>query len=1149
MLNVRFVRQLSDVIDPVATWLNAPRTGSMLMEPDHVIVPTNGVKAWLLPELAKRVGARAGHIDGVIANVHVGYVGTLSQFVSPSRHEVDDPWSIETMTAVILEVISNDPKYRDVIDHVGGDLRAARSLADRFDRYHARRPTMIRSWENGAPVFAPSTSDLSNSGEWRPIEIGDQVWQYELWREVRARIGVPSWPSVVEATVQQMRDLVDPANLPGRLMVAGLQSLSLSSIELIEAFGAVSDVEVLLVHPSPELAVGWTSEFSSAPVTKGVLPLRPIDEDLPEDIDPMVNSWLRGSREMQQMLATQGVRVDAHTASPRVEAVSLLRRLQRAIESPSQATQQTLDANDRSVQIHRCYSLSRQVEALHDAIMHAFSEIPDLAPHEVVILSPRISEAAPLLEAVFSREVTVGTKDGERKLKIPVAVADRSLREVGAGAEFLANLLELMLSRFDIDSFMAVATSPLVRDRFGIDDEDVDKWNRQIERTRVRWGLNPEQRTAAGLAPLVDSAHSWQQLIERSLLGAALPDASARQEMGGVVPLVDVGIEDIDSLAVLARIFEVICTLEESTRGGIRRPISEWRTIIENTVVAICGDEDEANFTLDALAALDPISVVRTTSGEVRQVATAVTFSDVASYLLEQISGTPGFQPLRTGAITATSLIPLRGVPFRVVCMLGVDEGVSSAREFESDDLIGSQNFVGDDDIRLELRRRVLDGMLSASERLIITCDGRSIHNNAVIPLTTVLAEFADFCRSNGVPSTADGDLTIEYFHPRHSVSVRNFQHGEVVPGMTWSHSKERLNITKQVGMESTPTKTVEPSLVKGTGEVFDLADLEEFIKSPLRMFVRRVLQINTWVEDEIPEQPIIPLTIDSDARNRYILGFIAGKAGVVDGWSEDEFRRIALLNGDLPVGSYADKKLEELEGLAVSIVEACRATSTAPTGAEDIPLAIDLGDHRTLRGSLKGMQVNGSLISVVKIDKKYKPDQLISAVRLLVALVAGHDAKYAINIHRHERISTKASTRLVYLNPKLSLDDAKDGLSELVSLYMDASREPRPEFGDTAEKIFGKGTGADHVAGKKAFDKFVSSVPGDHDRGYIGSLDYRIFGPSPTYEAIFGEGKPVLNFWRRFHGVVRLSEVEKAEASQDLGKNVVAAASYWRVG
>ncbi|MFM8389992.1 MAG: exodeoxyribonuclease V subunit gamma, partial [Actinomycetota bacterium] len=434
--------------------------------------------------------------------------------------------------SAILGIIADDPVYEPMVRRAGGALSAAARLADRFDRYHARRPMMIRAWEKGSPVMAPTTADSFNDGEWRAGDLGDPRWQFDLWCALRDVISVAPWPVQVEAAVQQLRRGENVVGVPSRLMVAGMQSLSLGAIELLEAFGHVSDVDVLLVHPSPTLADRWADEFVGTEVPRGALQLRPTDEELPDDVHPMVHSWLRGSRELQQMLASQGLDVSPHDPASKVEPSTLLGRVQAAVARNGLATRVPRATDDLSLQIHRCYNLTRQVEVLLDVLLRAFRDLDNLAPHEVVIVSPRLAEAAPILEAVFDRTVTVTANGVETELRIPLAVAERQLRFVNEGAEFLGNLLALMTGRFDVSAFLAVATSPLVAEHLGVDGEVMSTWQRQIDRTRVRWGLSADQRTAAGLATKADGVHTLRAAVERSMLGAALPDAAAAEELG-----------------------------------------------------------------------------------------------------------------------------------------------------------------------------------------------------------------------------------------------------------------------------------------------------------------------------------------------------------------------------------------------------------------------------------------------------------------------------------------------------------------------------------------------------------------------------------------------------------------------------------------
>ena len=61
-----YARRLEEIIQPAVDYLSHA-TGDLFVK-QRIIVPTAGMKAWLLAELATRLGATASH-DGIVANV------------------------------------------------------------------------------------------------------------------------------------------------------------------------------------------------------------------------------------------------------------------------------------------------------------------------------------------------------------------------------------------------------------------------------------------------------------------------------------------------------------------------------------------------------------------------------------------------------------------------------------------------------------------------------------------------------------------------------------------------------------------------------------------------------------------------------------------------------------------------------------------------------------------------------------------------------------------------------------------------------------------------------------------------------------------------------------------------------------------------
>ncbi len=1082
-LRVEYVGRLDDIIEPAVAYLSQPVD---LFDRQHLVVPTAGVKAWLMPELAKHLGA-SGKQDGIVANVHVDYPGALSKFLAPTQPGQINPWSIERLTFEVLAVITNNPAYSKIIKRSGGPLLAARAIADRFDRYHVRRPTMIREWEKKSPFLSPTANDEVLRGQRVTKRLNpDDMWQYELWRAVRKRIDEPSPPA---------GQLQPNGDVPKQLLVVGLQSLSLHQIEVLQHLAKVCEIKVLLVHPSAPLQERWAN---TTPITGGLAPLRS-DTEIPEDADPLVYAWLRGTHETQTLLASQGIS-PTHTTHPQTPpADNLLGRLQHIVNYTRVATPTAFDPTDHSLLIHRCHNIGRQVEVLHDALLHAFAELPDLQPHEIVILSPDIASVAPYLQATFARKINL---DG-RTVQLPLVVADRGIREVSLGAELLGNLLELTGSRCSVDGVMLVATSPLVLDQLGVTSKTVETWQRYVERTNIRWGLTAEHRSRVGLNAGAIEAHSWKLGLERMILGATLPDATSAPALGGVVPLDDVDLADIDDIAALIRVFDVVLDLDQYT--ACDRTVAEWCNALELALLTLCGKDSS-----ELESPLRQLELLRTASNDI-----AVPFTDVKVLVGDMLGAVAGRQPLRTGAITATSMVPLRGVPYRVVCVVGFDDGAIGGADAEGDDLIERQRLMGDHDARLEVRRALLDAMLAARDRLIITCTGTSIKNNTMLPLVTPLAEFVDFARRAGVGTDDTTKLSrIEIVHPRHASSPANFMLNGVQPGVIWSHDPAARTAATNLGHATTP-------LTRGIGTqpdmpVIELSALEQLVRDPLRLFVQHTLGINTWRDNEATTPATFPLALTTREHRDLSEQLLQVLLNNTDTKAEAEWQHALQISGLLPVGVFGDAQLTELTQLAHGIV--------AEAGEKQVPLqGGSTHDIHCMAGSFQVVgrieRVHAETTQMVMLSTEDDFDKLkpIAALRLLVATAHGVPVDRLVVVNRHNKwkpgaLNTRgapapvAQIRTLRFDAPIDQTQAQARLAVLCDLVRTALVSPCASFGGAATDTL-----ADRADGRKTFDQFV------HGRSYEYSSELVVYGAGPQFDDVFVANAPELAFRARF--------------------------------
>ncbi len=1070
-------------------------------------MPHGGARSWLESQLASRLGAKspAGG-DGIIANVEFVFPGSIPLLMQP-RRVGPDPWGVDRLTFAVLDALTTDASLPLPFDPAARPLLEARRIAIRFDEYHIRRPAMIREWDRDPPnpVLSPTASDEEHDGQPVPDKLpAADRWQFDLWRSVRRRIGEPPPPCRTRAGHQ-------PAREP--LLVAGVESLSLSQRECLEQLGEHCDVDVLLVHPSPGLERRLGASLPEP--TPGIARRRDEIEFL-DAVDPLVSTWLAGSSNQQILLASQGVAVTGGAREPDSLPATLLGRMQATVAAGSAARPQPhAAATDRSFTIHRCHNLARQAEVVHEALLHCFAELPDLQPHEVVIVSPCIEQAAPHLAAAFGHDVAGHDADGRSTtIRLPLRIADRGIRQVSPGAELLAALLALPGSRCGVDDVLAVASHPLVRLHFGANDDMASTWLDLVERAEVRWGLDAAHRERYGLAGIPE-IHTWKRGLERMLLGAALPDAPPRAEFGGVVPLADVDTAELPAIAALVRILAVVQRLEAGT--ALRQPVAAWCDDIETAVADLCGR--------DCSELVEPVACLR----RLREAAAgtpaeqvAVPFEDVRELVTGWLDDKAGRQPLRTGAITASSMIPLRGVPFRVICVVGYDESAVGAGESEGDDLVARQQLVGDLDPRIDERRALLDCLLAASDRLLITCTGQNIKTNEPVPLVTPLAELVDFAVRHGVAEAEPGRPTVvEVIHPRHQLGRRNFRTGGILPGVIWSHDPAALAASRKLGAPPEPPPTTMPATIPPP-LVTAIELLERLAEDPLSLHLEETLGIDTWRIEE-PETPAtFPLAFTSREVRRSTEELLA--VLVADPAGEAAWLEAITASGRLPIGPHGEAQLREIVELTRGIVAIAETKRVPLRGFVSRELRVDV-PHGRVAGHLLGVHEPSRRLVQVTTGKAERTSWgrplHVAAVRLVAARAAGLDVESVAIIARNGSWTPGGTTRTGKpLNPcqvrtiVLADDlDCRQRLAELVELAHEALAEPRG--------LFGLG----ETPAAKRREKFVEFVhPRHRGHDYARSSEAFVYGLSPVYEQVFPAGSPAAVFLDRYAAALSLA-------------------------
>ncbi|CAB4728170.1 unannotated protein [freshwater metagenome] len=721
-------------------------------------------------------------------------------------------------------------------------------------------------------------------------------------------------------------------------------------------------------HPSDAL---WRSLREVGP------PVRRVDDASHQHVGhPLLSSLGRDSRELQRTLGAVEV-LDVPVPPEPAAPDSLLGWLQsdlRANAEPDQAARasRTWERSDRSVQVHACHGTGRQVDVLREVLLGLLAADPTLEPRDLLVMCPDIETYAPLISAGFGLADVVRDQ-GHPAHQLRVRLADRSLTQTNPLLAVATALLELAGGRAGASQVLDLAHAEPVRRRFGFGDDELQQLAVWVRESGVRWAFDAEHRADFGLADYV--SNTWQFGLDRLLTGVAMSDDSATW-LDRTLPLDDVGSGQID---LVGRLAEFVARLRRVTDALVgAHPLEHWL----DTVVDGLGS-------LTAVAGADAwqSAQVQAELARVRESARGLGVSrlrlpDVRALLDDRLAGRPTRANFRTGTLTVCTMVPMRSVPHRVVCLLGLDDGVfPRGGAPDGDDVLARDPVTGERDPRSEDRQLMLDAVLAATETLVVTYTGADEYSGARRPPAVPLGELLDALDRTAAAPVAD---RLVVHHPLQPFDARNLTPGALGVEEAFSFDRAALSGARAAAGARvvTPRLLDEPLPARTAGDV-SLDDLVRFFKAPARAFLRQRLDLALADEDD-PIEDGMPVEIDQLAQwsvgDRVLRDLLGGMS--VEHAREQEWRR-----GVLPPKWLGWRVLGDLLRRAEPLaVEGRRMRTLEPRAVE---VDVDLGDGRRLRGTVA--QVYGDRLVPVHYSRLGASHRMEAWVQLL-ALAATDD-------------------------------------------------------------------------------------------------------------------------------------------------------------
>ncbi|MFM0518079.1 MULTISPECIES: exodeoxyribonuclease V subunit gamma [Caballeronia] len=915
---------------------------------EAVIVPSAAVRRRLELDMAERFG--------ICANVDFCYLAQwlwaqIGRVLPVAVHSPFAPDRLAWRCYRLFEdpSIGDSARLSTYLDAADDSMRyeLARRIATVFDHYLTYRPEWLTHWQAGGSILAGSGVETDARGPRlagaNDIQREDERWQAALWRALLADLAHDANGAERDPTPPAYRFLADAPRLdldavmhaqwPRRISVFALPTMPPLHIALLRELSRWIDVRVYAQNPCREF---WYDIVSEARVEQ--LELKG-EADYQEVGHPLLAEWGRQTQAQLHMLheLTESAASSERQLFEDNPAPTWLARVQNGIlaldEESVEPQPETIVGN--GIEVHVCHSLSRQLEVLHDRLLDWFDEIEGLEPSDVLVAFPDLAVAGPLIDGIFG---TAPAGASNERRRIPYRITGLPPSQANPVARALIDWLALTERSVGAPELVEWLRVDAIAARYGIDAIALETAQAWLAAAGARRGLRPDEVTAADVPA---ARHTFADALTRLYLGYALPGGGAPVDEW--LPIEGANGSDAELLGRLTRFVDDIDAFAE--RIATSRTARAWGDLLLDALerffdagVAFTDAIGDVRRAIDSLViAMDEGAGETDVSAAVIRTALTDTLDDPAR------GGVPW------GGVTFSSLTSLRGLPYRVVCLLGMDDGMlPSLTRADEFDLMARFGKLGDRQRRDDERNLFLDLMLAARDRFMIAYTGRSIRDNAVLPPAALIDELLDYLAQSVAGKHAAPDeleaarARFVFEHPLQPYAPEYFH----ADGRLFTYEPERAELAR--ALESGKSQSVArffsaPLPPEEDVQTVGFDDFVRFWRHPARALLRDRLGIALVdAEAELDETEPFELGFAGrDALAARVLPALLEAADDGERAARERARRVARASPEMPGGATGGVwQARELHALG-QLAERVRASTSA--GVERLPFSLDL--------------------------------------------------------------------------------------------------------------------------------------------------------------------------------------------------------------
>lgn len=984
----KFYLQVSNSLNQLADKLSAEINAQKhsVFQPVYIITQTEGMNSWLKLRIAQHIGIAANiqflKPNDLINQIYFILGGSFTKSLSSD----DLNWLLYKVLGE-KEFIENFPRISDYYNYEGIDkevkrMALAEKVADLFDQYQIYRPDMIESWNQ---------DKLLTRHE-------EEKWQKQLWQRTKNLYQAlfPDKTLIGKYIYDTLKNPEQTERLKQKMPVIYLFGISVITEYHLEIFQNLSkyiDIHFLLLNPAP---YDFWYEDKSEKLLYFLKKIGKAHQSETSTGNTLLTAWGKILQDTFSILFKNDALINSYDVIGDVHPgeESLLQKIQASIFENSQIKKGTFTQKeilDGSINLNSCYGPAREVECLYNYLIHLVDKKNELlSSRDIIVMVSDIDLYASYIKAVFDNA----------PYNFQYTIADESYAASDSISNALYNILSLNEQEFTAETVVRLLDFTSIKNRHKI--TNTGQIRDIVDAANIRFGINGDYSD--------DSVYmSWKYGLRRIMYGICI---SGEEEYGhgadSFFPMDNIESSDVFNVIPFVHFAErLIQSLEERKQP---KKIGEWVKYVENVLnnfVINKEDSHEEDYGI-ILTQLENYNTINDLFEE------EISYEVFAHNFLPNLTGATRSKAFAGGGITFCSLIPMRSIPFKVVCLLGMNFDKFPRKDKKTSfNLIEKERRKGDRNIKENDKHLFLETLLSAQKYFYISYTGQSVKDNSSLPPSILVDELLDYIES-AAENPAEVRTQLITKHPLHSFS----QKYSLNDSRYYSYLLNRGGLAKDVFSET--------EIKELNFEEIQLHKLISFLKNPVKGYYNNVLGI--FYNDD-------PVTLqDTEIFELDHLGRWDFKKQVLKLSEEEiyEFKNQQLKKGKLPLKNMAPVVLKNIVDDMAEVKEKFIGLINEEE-EKIIPIELEI-DGVVLKGSIENIFGNSQVaISFSKKENKYMLEAWIHYLALRASGIE-KTLKY-ISQSKNE----------IFEGIEISKQEATNTLKELINLYKKGHKEIIP--------------------------------------------------------------------------------------------------------